>query len=158
VAQETQLSPELLAVLQKLQKARTFAKGKELFHCGDEPKGVYLIERGTVSLFVSTSARHPRVFGTVREGCILGLSESISGDVHKLTAAASDVTRVSFVGREEFMRFLRQNQEFCLRIVHLLSEDVHYLYGKFREEKSGVSRRSRKVALSKQASSIPIQP
>jgi CRP/FNR family transcriptional regulator, cyclic AMP receptor protein len=150
VASELQLISELSAVLQHLQRPRAFPKGQELFHCGDEAKGVYLIEAGKVSLLVCASARRPRVFATARGGAVLGLSESISGDAHKLTAEATEPTRVSFVDRDVFMRFLRQNQEFCLRVVRLLSEDVHYLYGKFREE-SAPAGRSRKPAALKRA-------
>lgn len=152
MAPETQLSPELLAALHKLQRPRVFTKGKELFHCGDEAAGVYLIESGKVNLMVCTSARRPRVFASVSGGAILGMSESISGDAHKLTAEAGELTRVSFVDRDEFLRFLRNNQEFCLRIVRLLSEDVHYLYGKFREESAPKSRSPKVQAQNKQAS------
>lgn len=152
MALETQLSPELLAALQSLQRPRMFAKGKELFRCGDQAEGVYLIESGRVNLVVCASARRPRVFASVHSGAVLGLSESISGDPHKLTAEASELTRVSFIGRDEFMRYLRHNQEFCLRIVRLLSEDVHYLYGRFREESGPKSRVPKGQAQSKQAS------
>lgn len=149
MAPETQLSPELLTALQRLQRPRVFAKGKELFRCGDQAEGVYLINSGKVNLLVCASARRPRVFASLHGGAVLGLSESISGDRHKLTAEAGELTRVSFVGRDEFMQYLRNNQEFCLRIVHLLSEDVHYLYGKFRQESKG---RAPKGSASRQAS------
>lgn len=141
LASGSQLFLELSALLHRLRSPRTYAKGEALFRCGDETEGLYLIEDGKVSLLVCASARRPRIFASARAGTVLGLSEAISGNPHKLTAEASALTRVSFVGRDEFLRLLQQNQEFCLLIVHMLSEDVHYLYSKFREE-SGPNRRS----------------
>ena len=129
-----QLPANLWNLLQPVPTRRTFAPHKILFQPGQTAKGVYLLESGSVDLFFSSSPRHRELFATVGASTILGLSETISGGRYKLIAQAAERTQASFVSRSELLKFLRQNQVFCLQIVLLLSEDLHQIYFKIRND------------------------
>ncbi len=131
---------DLWSALHGIRSVRTYSKGRSLFQCGRPAQGVYLIEKGEVRLLFPSSSGAGRVFETAGPGVMLGLSETMCGEAHKLTAEAAGQTRVSFVGREELLRFLRQDQRCCMQIVRLLSEDLHLLYHKFQAESGSVSR------------------
>jgi CRP-like cAMP-binding protein len=84
-----------------------------------------------------------RLFEVVGPGCVLGLSEALSGEPHKLTAQAVGETEVSFVDREKFMALLRSHPELCMHIVRQLSEDLHGLYYRYRTSKERSPRKSK---------------
>jgi CRP-like cAMP-binding protein len=136
------LPPGLWSALEGIRSVQTYTKGKTLFQYGVPSQGVFLVERGQVDLLLPT-ARGERFFEKTGPGVMLGLSETMCGDVYKLTAQAAMDTEVSFVSREALLNFLRQHQGFCMQIVRLLSENLHLLYYRYRCI-SGIPARSRR--------------
>jgi CRP/FNR family transcriptional regulator len=65
-------------------------------------------------------------------GTLLGLSEAMNGEPHRITAIAGDGTTVIYTPREEFLALLQRQGEFSMEIARLLSEDLHALYHKFK--------------------------
>jgi CRP-like cAMP-binding protein len=126
------LNPNLLQALRGMKPARRFQKGATLFDQGSRAEGVYLVESGEVSMLLSTSGSQRQLVDVAGSGTLLGLSESMSAEKHRITAVAADETRVIFIPREEFLAFLQGHCDFCMQIVRLLSEDLHGLYHKFR--------------------------
>ena len=55
-------------------------------------------------------------------GEVLGLSASVSGKPYELTAETADPCQVNFVKREDFVRFLREHSDACLRVAEQLSD------------------------------------
>jgi CRP/FNR family transcriptional regulator len=55
-------------------------------------------------------------------GEILGLSATISGKPYELRAETTEPCQVNFVKREDFLRFLREHSEACLRAAEQLSD------------------------------------
>lgn len=123
--------PELWHALLGIRSPQNYSPGKPLFACGQPTRGVYLVEKGKVKLFLCSEPGAPS-FDEVGPGSVLGLSEAISGTNHKLTAVASDRAQISFVEREDLLTFLQQNQLLCMQLVRMLSEDLHLLYHRFR--------------------------
>jgi len=74
------------------------SQGRQLFQQGNEVSGVYVVESGLVRFFY----HGPKPTATVEvagPGTILGLSESMSGERHRVTAEAGDYTSVAFIPR-----------------------------------------------------------
>jgi CRP/FNR family transcriptional regulator len=114
-----------------MRKSTTYPPGKPLFSCGQPTRGIYLVEKGRIKLFLCSDTTGT-AFDEVGPGAVLALSEAISGGPHKLTAVAVDCAHVAFVTRDDLLPFLQQNQLFCMQLVQLLSEDLHLLYHRFR--------------------------
>ena len=127
-----QPSPDLWQELKALKTEHAYVPGAALFRSGQPVQGVYLVERGEVRLLVPASAKSAAVLGKAGPGTVLGLSEALTGAPYKLTAEAASHVQVAFVERDRFLNFLREHHDFCLQIVHLLSEEVHVLYHHFR--------------------------
>jgi CRP-like cAMP-binding protein len=133
---------ELWQALDGLKSLRTYAKGTLVFRQGRPAQGIYLIEKGEVRLTLPASAKPEPTFEIAGPGSVLGLSETLTGDAHKLSAEASDQVEIAYVERGSLLGFLREHHEFCLQIVRLLSEDLHGLYQRFQCMSSeGKSRR-----------------
>jgi CRP-like cAMP-binding protein len=144
---EKNFTPDIFEALDSLKVRRSIPVGALLFQSGRPPQGVYLIESGQVLLLLSSGNSRQKVFETVECGGVLGLSETLTGETHKLTAKATCETEVSFVKRSDMMRFLRSHHEYCLQIVCMLSEDLHTLYRKYRTMEKG-REGERKAAVS----------
>jgi hypothetical protein len=63
--------------------------------------------------------------------------------VYEVTAELLDNAQVASVKRKDLLAFLREHREACLRVVDLLSQDLHIAYDRVRSVGLGRSRRSR---------------
>jgi CRP-like cAMP-binding protein len=126
------LSPDLWQALQGIKSVRTYAKGATIFLQGTTAEGVYVVEAGQVRLLLTTNQRRPQLLDIAGPGTILGLSESMCGDIYRLTAQAEDHASIAFIPRDRLLEFLRAHCDLCMQVVRLLSDDLHGLYHKFR--------------------------
>ncbi len=58
-------------------------------------------------------------------GEVLGLSATISGKPHEVTAETIDPCQVNFVKRDDFLRFLKDDVQACFKVAEQLSERYH---------------------------------
>ncbi|MGB9074567.1 MAG: cyclic nucleotide-binding domain-containing protein [Terriglobales bacterium] len=126
------LSPDLWQALHGIKSIRVYSKGTTIFEQGTPAAGVYVVESGQVRLLLTTNQSRPQLLEVVGPGTILSLSESMSGNNHRVTAQAEDHATIAFVPRDSLLEFLRGHCDFCMQVVRLLSEDLHRLYHKFR--------------------------
>ena len=127
--------------LQRIGCSRTYSTGSPLFVEGAPGDGVYLIEKGAIE--IQTSSPLSERLSEYGRGALLGLSEVMTGETHKFKAVAIEDCVVYFVGRHDFLEFLRQNQACCMQVVHLLSQDLHTIYQHLQSEPRAM-RRGRK--------------
>ena len=125
---------------------RVFSKGATLYRQGAMAAGIYLVETGAVRVLLPFPDHLNQLLEVAHPGTILGLSESLSGESYRVTVEAEEQTTAAFVARKSFMELLNGNQEFCMQVVRLLSENLHGLYHLFRSV-SAHPGRPRKRAL-----------
>jgi CRP-like cAMP-binding protein len=124
------LGSDLWQALDDLASARVYTKDSIIFEQGGVAAGVHIVEAGEVRIFLpSAHSQSPELCGP---GTILGLSETMSGNRYRVSAAANDHATVAFIPQHKFMDFLRGNCDCCMQIVRILSEDLHALYHQFR--------------------------
>lgn len=126
------LTQEMEDILREFMMPLEFPKGATLYKRGTPPSGIYLIETGTVRLLLPTGEDKNQLLEVAGAGTILGLSDSMAGKQYRVTAEAEEPTTVTFIGREAFLDVLSRHQDFCMQVIHLLSENLHGLYHKFR--------------------------
>ncbi len=140
------LSEELEQALRPMMTPRFFPKGATLYRQGMMAAGIYLVETGAVRVLLPVPDRLCQLLEVARAGTILGLSESLSGQSYRVTVEAEEQTTAAFVARRSFAELLDGNQEFCMQVVRMLSENLHGLYHLFRSV-SAHPGRSRRRAL-----------
>ena len=145
MAQELQaVVLDLWSGLGEIKSRRSLTSGAVLFGEGEVPSRVYLVEKGQVRIVISTERGGSRLLATAGAGTLLGLSEAIGGEPHKVSARSVGECEVSYVEREDLLDFLAKQPRLCMQIVRLLSEDLHSLYHQFRDlstQPGGPSRR-----------------
>ena len=106
--------------------------GAILFQEGEPAEGIFLLVRGTVKLSVGSSHGDSLLLRTAGPGEILGLSATLTGQGYEVTAETATTSQLVFITRKDFMRFLREHSDVCLRVVESLSNDVHAAYERVR--------------------------
>jgi CRP-like cAMP-binding protein len=126
------LSAELLQELRGDKPSQRFALGTLLFQEGTPATGIFLVETGEVRIFLPTGQQQRQLLEVAGPGTLLGLSEAMNGERHRITAIAGDETTAIYTAREEFLALLQRHGDYSLEIARMLSEDLHALYHKFK--------------------------
>ena len=111
-----------LQSFENVKYATAYPKGAVLFVEGQSPRGIFVLCKGRVKLSICSTDGKTLILKIAEPGEVLGLSASVSGKPYELTAETVDPCQVNFVKREDFLRFLRENPDACLRVAEQLSE------------------------------------
>ena len=122
---------DLWLALQALEPSTVDCANKTLFRRGEPCRGLYMVQEGSVRLLLAPHGGGSQEFETVGAGAVLGLAETMTGGEYRLTAEAADGARIGHIDRAFFLDRLQQDQQLCMKIVQLLSEDLHALYHRF---------------------------
>ena len=96
-----------------------------LFVEGQLPRGVFVLCKGIVKLAITSSSGTTVIVKLAEPGEVLGLSATLSGKPYEVTAETIDPCQVNFVKRDDFLRFLKDDVEACLKVAEQLSENYH---------------------------------
>jgi CRP/FNR family transcriptional regulator, cyclic AMP receptor protein len=116
------LPTSAVQALESIKYTTAYPKGAVLFVEGQSPRGIFLLCKGRVKLSIGSSDGKMLILKISEPGEVLGLSATISGKPYELTAETLDPCQVNFVKRDEFLRFLREHNEVCLRVAEQLSD------------------------------------
>src|SRR5580704_6972203 len=111
-----------LQAFENIKYATAYPKGAVLFVEGQSPRGIFVLCKGRVKLSICSTDGKTLILKIAEPGEVLGLSASVSGKPYELTAETVDPCQVYFVKREDFLRFLKEHSEACLRVAEQLSE------------------------------------
>src|SRR5215469_17778636 len=114
-----------LEAFESIKNPTTYPKGAVLFVEGQTPRGIFMLCKGRVRLSLCSSTGKTLIMKIVERGEILGLSATITGKPYEVTAETAEPCQVNFVGRENFLRFLRQHSEAGLRVAQQLSDKYY---------------------------------
>lgn len=114
-----------------------------LFREGQPARSVFVLCEGRAKLSVCSEAGRRLTLHIAMPGEVLGLSAALSGSVYEASAELLDNARVACVKRKDLLAFLREHREACLRVVDLLSQDLHVAYERVRSVGLGRTRRAR---------------
>jgi CRP/FNR family transcriptional regulator len=117
------LPPSNLKALESAKYASVYPGGAVLFMEGQTPRGVMVLCKGRVKLTMASADGKAVILRIVRAGEVMGLHGVITGETYQSTAETLEPCQVSFIRREEFLNFLRQNGEATIRVAQQLSSD-----------------------------------
>ena len=111
-----------LQSFEQIKYATAYPKGAVLFVEGQAPRGIFVLCKGRVKLSICSTDGKTLILKIAEAGEVLGLSATVSGKPYELTAETIDPCQINFVKREDFLRFLKEHSEACLRVAEQLSE------------------------------------
>jgi len=126
------LPPETVKHLAAITSPASYPKGAMLFVEGQQPRGVFVLCSGRVKLSTSSADGKTLILRVGEPGDVLGLAGSVSGKPYELTAEVLQPAQANFIGRSEFLNFLREHGEAALRVAQLLGENYHAAIAEMR--------------------------
>jgi CRP/FNR family cyclic AMP-dependent transcriptional regulator len=135
------LPSEALQSFDAIKSVSVVQRGTTLFSEGNQPRGVFILCDGRAKLSICSENGKRLMLRVAGPGEVLGLSSTLSGKPHEVTAEILDSCQVVQVKRKDLLKFLRTHSEACLQVVHLLSGDLHAAYDRVRS--IGLSRNRR---------------
>lgn len=127
------------------QVSRVYPPGHQLFAEGEVAEGIFLLGTGRVKLF--STATRGKVFITkiARPGELLGLNAAVLAKPYLVSAEVVEPSRINFIARDVFLRFLDRSPRAATDAIHQLSA---YYYDAQRDLRAlGLSQSAReKVA------------
>jgi CRP/FNR family transcriptional regulator, cyclic AMP receptor protein len=135
------LPSEALQSFDAIKSVTVYPRGATLFSEGNLPRGIFVLCDGRAKLSICSENGKRLMLRVAGPGEVLGLSSTLSGKPHEVTAEILDSCQVVQVKRKDLLKFLRNHREACLQVVHLLSSDLHAAYDRVRS--IGLSRNRR---------------
>ncbi|HLG14452.1 MAG TPA: Crp/Fnr family transcriptional regulator [Blastocatellia bacterium] len=126
------LSASALETLDALKYTNLYPKGAVLFAEGQSPRGIFVLCRGRAKLSTVLSNDKTRIMQIGDEGEVLGLSATLSGRPYEATAETLCQSQVNFIKRDDFLRFLANYPEVCLRVAHQVSNNYQAAFEQVR--------------------------
>ncbi len=117
-------------------QSSTFPPQQCLFDVDQENRGVYLVMKGKVRLYVRDYPRLDRVFST---GSLLGVPATFTGHPYSLGASAVTAAEVLHVGQKAFLDLMTQQPELCREATDLLSREVTFIQAALAERRRSKS-------------------
>lgn len=126
------LPPAAVQRLSEITSSATYPKGATLFLEGQATRGVFVLCAGHVKLSTSSADGRTLILRISEPGDLLGLPATISGRPYEVTADVIEPTQANFIGRADFLNFLRDYGEAAVRVAQELSETYQAAFAEMR--------------------------
>jgi CRP/FNR family cyclic AMP-dependent transcriptional regulator len=137
------LPAEALAAFDSIKSVARAPRGEVLFQEGRLPRGIFVLCEGRAKLSVCSETGKRLMLRVAAPGEVLGLSATMSGKPYEISAEVLDNAQVAFVKRKDLLKFLKDHNEACMQVVHLLSQDLHIAFDRVRSVGLTRTRRPR---------------
>jgi len=126
------LPKPVLQAFDAIKFAAAYPGGAQLFNEGQTPRGMFLLCRGRVKLSVTASDGKALILKIAEAGEVLGLHATVTGLPYEMSAETLHPCQVNFVKRDDFLKFLRENGEACLKAAEHLSQNCQTAFDQIR--------------------------
>ena len=116
------MAAEPVQALDSMKFTAGYPKGALLFVEGEQPRGVFILCSGRAKLTTTSSEGRTLIVKIANPGEILGVSAAILGTTYEVSAETLEPSQVSFIRRDDFLRFLSAYSEACMQTAQQLSE------------------------------------
>lgn len=134
---------------ERIRETSVVAAHSTIFSEGDKARGVYVLCSGKAKLSTNSKDGKTIILKIAEEGEVLGLSATVSAIPYEISAETIEPARLNFISSRNFMAFLNEHGEACLRVAKLLSNSYQSAYEEIRSLglSNSVSQRLAKLLL-----------
>jgi CRP/FNR family transcriptional regulator, cyclic AMP receptor protein len=121
-----------LKMLDQIKQVTAYPKGAVLFTEGQSPRGVFILCRGRVKMSITSREGKVLILKLAQAGEVLGLNASILNKPYEATAETLYPCQLDFIRREDFLRFLKEYGDVCLRAAQHVGQNCDSAYDQIR--------------------------
>lgn len=122
------LSQAAVQDLDDIKHVSCFPEGSVVFLEGQDARGVYIVCQGRAKLTTTNADGKSMILKIAEPGTILGLHACISGKPYEVTLETLQPSQLAFIRRDDFLRFLNQHPDACLRAAQHIARDCQSAY------------------------------
>lgn len=126
------MSSGAITAFDAIKHSIVYPKGALVFVEGQTSRGIFVLCAGRVKLSTSSKEGKTLIIQIAEPGEVLGLSATVSSRPYEVTAESLDPCQVTFVKRDDFLQFLSQFGDVCLRVAQTLSNNYYAAYEHIR--------------------------
>ena len=126
------LPKSVMESFQSLKFTLAYPAGATLFVEGQLCRGIYILCKGRVKIFTTSSEGQVLILKIARPGEVLGLNPTISGIPHETTAETGQSCQLNFVKQADFLRFLTEHTDACMNAAIHLRRECQQAYVQLR--------------------------
>lgn len=128
-----------MEVFHPLKVTIAYPAGATLFVEGQQCRGIFILCRGRVKLSVNSHDGQTLILKIAHAGEVLGLSATVLGIPYETTAETAQPCQLSFVKRDEFLKFLAEQPDACMHAALDMSRECQQAYQHLRSYTSSTS-------------------
>lgn len=118
------LTREQIVALNLEKIDRTYKKGEYIFQEGAFPKAIYVVYRGVVKVHKYGENGKEQITRLAKAGDLLGYRSLLNQDPYGASASVIENTQLFKIPADSFFSLIKENPDFSLKIIQLLSEDL----------------------------------
>jgi len=122
------ISRESREAFDKIRHTSMFPTSTVIFVEGQGAGGVFVVGEGRVKVSACSSEGKTMIMRIASCGEILGLHASLTGLPHATTVETMQPCTLDFVGRDNFLAFLRGHGDAAVRVTQILSQECMEAY------------------------------
>lgn len=115
------LSPAAAKEFEAIKLSSHYSEGSILFRESEAARGIFLVCSGKVKLSITSKAGKTLIQQIAKSGEVIGLSASMSGAAHEVTAETLHPSQLVFVRRDDFLRFVHRFPEVYGAVIRQLN-------------------------------------
>lgn len=102
----------------------TYQKGQQVFSENGYPRGIFILNSGTIKISKNCSDGKEQILRLVKEGDVIGYRAMLSGDKYTCSATVMNNASLCFISRDTLLTLMSRNGELSLNIMKLLATDL----------------------------------
>jgi CRP/FNR family transcriptional regulator len=110
--------------IRRNRTCRRYDRGETIFDAGDDPSGLFCINRGIVEVYRAGKEGRRQVVRLAREGDILGYRSLNSGEPHSTSAVSLEYAKICHLPKETFLGLISVHHDLSVWLLKLLSNDL----------------------------------
>jgi CRP/FNR family transcriptional regulator len=122
------LSAASLRAFNEIKHPAVFPEDAVIFVEGQIARGIFLLCEGQAKLSTTSREGKTLILRIANAGEMLGLHAIITGNPYELTVETMRPSRMTFVERNDFLRFVKQHNDACLQTARQISRDCQHAY------------------------------
>ena len=118
------LKREILEEVSSQKGGNLYKKGEIVFSEGFKPFGIHCVSKGRIKIYKLGDDGKDQIVRVAKVGDIIGYRSLISDEIYSASAEALEDSRTSVIPKNTFFELIKQENEFALKIMKVLSKDL----------------------------------
>lgn len=127
-------SPDTHKIVEKARVVCRFKAGQTIFYAGNDPLGLFNIQKGLVKLEVTSSQGAAHTLRLVGPGGVLGYRSLFANEPYHAAAVAVKDCELCFIPKADILDIFKHHPELAMKLLGHLSKDLRHAEEKWMDQ------------------------